>query len=347
METIENIVVGAGPAGLRAAQVLAEAGREVLVLEKNDEVGPKTCAGGLTRKTVRELRALGLPEEAGRPCVACADFDHGERIISLEIERAVVRTLSRRRLGRFQAEWTRAAGAEIRTGTPVSRIELEARTLEAGGRRLRWRRLIGADGTRSRVRRALGLPSPRSVFAAEYNIPGVDHEHLVVSADSGELANGYFWIFPHVDYASVGVAIHKTQVAPNTVRAYMDRRLEALGIDPGETPYEAATVEIEHLGFDFPGGVHLVGDAAGTASGLTAEGIHPALVTGEETARRILEPGYPSPKTRSWFRLKRLHDGVARAWMRPWARRLSFAFLPSLCRTPWARDAVCAFFMEG
>ena len=42
MESVEHLIVGGGPAGLRAAQVLAEAGREVLVLEKRAEIGPKT-----------------------------------------------------------------------------------------------------------------------------------------------------------------------------------------------------------------------------------------------------------------------------------------------------------------
>ena len=60
MEDVEHLILGAGPAGLRAAQVLAQAGREVLVLEKHGEIGPKTCAGGLTGKTMRELRPLGL-----------------------------------------------------------------------------------------------------------------------------------------------------------------------------------------------------------------------------------------------------------------------------------------------
>jgi flavin-dependent dehydrogenase len=57
VEVVEHLTVGAGHAELRAAQVLTEAGREVLVLEKRAESGPKTCAGGPTRKTVLEPRA--------------------------------------------------------------------------------------------------------------------------------------------------------------------------------------------------------------------------------------------------------------------------------------------------
>lgn len=346
METVEHVVVGAGPAGLRAAQVLAEAGREVLVLEKNDEIGPKTCAGGLTRKAVEELRALGLPEDAGLPLLAHALFQGAHRLVPLELEQAVVRTLSRRRLGELQAAWARAAGAEIRTGVAVSRIDLEARTLEAGGKKIRWKHLIGADGSSSVVRRALGLPSPRVYFAAEFNVRGLAIKPLFVSNDSRALANGYFWIFPHEDYASIGAGVHKALVPPAAVRPYIERRMEALGIDPGDTPYEGATIEIDHHGFDFPGGVHLVGDAAGVASGLTAEGIYPALVTGEETARRILEPGYPSPKTQAWLRVKRKHDAIGRAWMLRPVRDLCFAALPALCRYPSTRRRICSFFLD-
>ncbi len=347
METIEHVIVGAGPAGLRAAQVLAQAGREVLVLEKNDEVGPKTCAGGLSRKAVRELRALGLPHDAGVDLLAHAVFPDSDRLVPLDPRHGVVRTLSRRRLGQFQAAWVRAAGAEIRTCAAVSRIDLDARTLEVGGARIRWRRLIGADGSRSTVRRALGVPSPRVFFAAEYNVPGLLLEHLAVSNDSTGLASGYFWVFPHEDYTSVGAGIHKALIPPTSLRPYIDRRMRALGVDPGDTPYEGATIEIAHPGFDFPNGVHLVGDAAGTASGLTAEGIYAALVTGEETALRILEPGRPSPKTRAWLRTKRLHDAIGRAWARRRLRDLSFAALPALCRIPPTRRWISMLFLEG
>ena len=55
----EVIIIGAGPGGLAAAKVLSEAGRRVLVLEKNDERGEKICAGGITSRDFY----LGLPKE--------------------------------------------------------------------------------------------------------------------------------------------------------------------------------------------------------------------------------------------------------------------------------------------
>lgn len=343
-EAIETVVIGAGPAGLRAAQVLAEAGREVLVLEKNAEIGPKTCAGGLTQKTVRELRSLGgagsglggpggpgASNSFGLPLLTHIAF-RGEPLAPLDPELAVVRTISRRALGQWQAELAAGAGAELRTGVAATRIDLAARTLEAGGRRLRYRHLIGADGTASAVRRALGLGGNRDFFAGEYNIAGLHRECLLAACDSRELAGGYFWIFPHEDYTSVGAMVHKACVSPARVRPYLERRMAELGIEPGGTPYEGATIGTEYPGVEFPGSVYLAGDAAGTASSLSGEGIYGALISGEEVARSILEPGYPRPKLESWLRSKGVQDAVSRLWLRPAPRRASFWALSLLCR---------------
>jgi len=48
MRSYSIIIVGAGPGGLAGAKILAENGRDVLVLERKPVAGPKVCGGGIT-----------------------------------------------------------------------------------------------------------------------------------------------------------------------------------------------------------------------------------------------------------------------------------------------------------
>jgi geranylgeranyl reductase len=346
MDDVEHLIIGAGPAGLRAAQVLAEAGREVLVLEKRSEIGPKTCAGGLTAKSMRELRPLGLP-----PGSTLASEGHvafaGGRAVVLDTELTLVHTIPRRELGRYQLQWARAAGATVSAGSAVTAIDLAERTVTAGGRRIRWRHLLGADGADSAVRRALALESPREYFAAEYNVPDLRLVPLRIEADPARLGNGYFWIFPHHAYTSVGAVAPKHTVPPATLRRYLNERCEELGISRMGVPFEGATLEVLYRGFHFPGGVHLAGDAAGVPSSLTAEGIYAALVTGEEVALAMLEPTAPTPKTRRWLRTKRRHDRLARWLARPAARDGTLQLFAGIGKTPWLRRPLASWLLSG
>ena len=345
METVEHLIVGAGPAGLRAGQVLAEAGREALVVEKHAEIGPKTCAGGLTPKTVALLRRLGLPESAGLARVGQVAFTAGHPV-TLDPETSTVVTLSRRELGHYQAAWTRAAGAEVRAGGAVRELDLARRTALVGGTRMGWRHLIGADGSDSAVRRALGLSSPRGYFAAEYNLQGVRLEPLRVECDP-RLAGGYFWVFPHDDYTSVGAVASKHSVRPAALRAYLDEQLAGLGLVRQREPLEGATLEVLFRGLHFGRGVHLAGDAAGVPSALTAEGIYSALLTGEEVARGILDPSWSSPRLRRWLRIKRRHDRFAAVLRRPCGRVLALPVLDRLSGWHRARRPMAEWFLAG
>lgn len=346
METVEHLIIGGGPAGLRAAQVLADSGREVLVVEKRPVIGPKTCAGGLTLKAVRLLEDLGLAPTAGLANVGHIAFSRG-RLEALSPDRTVIRTVPRSELGEAQRRWTQAAGAEIRVGAAATELDLPRRRVRVGGSRVAWRHLIGADGASSAVRRALGLPSPSAYFAAEYNVPGVRLAPLRVECEPHGLASGYFWVFPHRSYTSVGAVAPKRLVPPPALRHYLDRRMSGLGLADAGARLEGAILEVQWAGFHFAGGVHLAGDAAGVPSALTAEGIYPALVTGEEVARQILEPAYPAPLTSRWLRVKRRHDRLAHFLGSSTARAAVLPALASLARCGPARRPMADWFLAG
>jgi geranylgeranyl reductase family protein len=64
----DAVIVGAGPAGSAAATFLAQAGRDVVLMEKASFPRDKVCGDALTPRAVKALQLLGLRDEAeGRP----------------------------------------------------------------------------------------------------------------------------------------------------------------------------------------------------------------------------------------------------------------------------------------
>src|SRR3954453_5219802 len=60
--THDVLVVGGGPSGSACAYWLAEAGHDVLLVEKKQFPREKTCGDGLTPRSVKQLQDMGLGE---------------------------------------------------------------------------------------------------------------------------------------------------------------------------------------------------------------------------------------------------------------------------------------------
>jgi menaquinone-9 beta-reductase len=247
------IVVGAGPSGSTAAYYLAQAGLNVLLLEKSRFPRDKVCGDGLTPRAVKSLVAMGVDvsEEAGWL------RNKGLRVIGggLRLELpwpelssypgyGLVRT--RASLDEQLARRAQAAGAKLIEGANVTGplldddgqiigVTVEADDAEksqstdsdlersaAPPQTFRARVVVAADGNSSRLSVSMGLRKrddrPLGVAVRTYyTSPRHDDDYLeswLDLWDGDRLLPGYGWIFGMGDGTSnVGLGLLNTSTA--------------------------------------------------------------------------------------------------------------------------------------
>jgi len=288
MKKYHTVIVGAGPAGLACATMLAQAGREVLVLERRNRVGPKVCAGGITWSGLKQR----LPEDLLQKAFPDQHIRTPWQQTAISAGQPLVSTVSREELGQWQLDQARAAGARILSSTAVGR--LAADHLEAGGETFGFRYLVGADGSGSKVRQYLGLPTLTVGVGVNCFVPG-NFMRMEWHLDPYYFNNGYAWVFPHREYAAIGAYASRLTTRPLVLQKNFRRWADKHGIYLGAAKMTAALINYDFRGWRF-GNFFLTGDAAGLASPLTGEGIYPAIISGEEAARTILDPAYRAPQ---------------------------------------------------
>ncbi|MBD3164594.1 FAD-dependent oxidoreductase [Candidatus Woesearchaeota archaeon] len=277
MEKFDVVIVGAGPAGLKAAEVLAKNKKKVIVLEKNKVIGPKVCAAGITEKDLKYI-----------PKRLIERFFNSFLVNNKLRIKYNLFTIEREKLGRYQLRQARQSGAKILKDTFVR--EISQKYVETSKGRFYFNYLIGADGSNSKVRSFLKLKSEVCCLAIQYKINKVEKD-IKVFFDPAQYSLWYLWVFPHKDYtyigvgASIGMHIH--------LRKKLDSFMQEENYSASD--FEAALINVDYRGYKF-NNIYLVGDAAGFANPLTGEGIYQALVSGEEIAKKILIPEYHSRK---------------------------------------------------
>ena len=206
----DAIIVGCGPAGNTLAWRLAGRGFKALMIEKANLPRPKTCAGGLSCKT---LHALPFPvdEVIERRVTGAWLTFRGESFLYKRMPGAGA-TVDRARLDQFMTGRAVAAGAELREGVQFQSFEpnRDGVLVRTSAGEFAGRFLIGADGAASRVRRLLHPAERlRTAQAIETDLfpPAEAFEALGDNAlfDFGGLPGGYGWIFPKRDRFSVGL----------------------------------------------------------------------------------------------------------------------------------------------
>jgi len=314
--SVETLIVGAGPAGTAAATVLADAGREVLVVDKATFPRDKCCGDGLTTLALRELERIGFdPGTVGnwQDVTSAWLRSPAGRLIEVPLpEHGLFAAVAPRiDLDAALVGSARSRGAEILEGHGVTTVVRGAEHVDVdvdGIGRVRAGTVIAADGMWSVVRKAtgLGVDGYRGEWHAfrQYfsGVTGTAATELIVWFEA-DLLPGYAWSFPLPGgRANVGFGVlrtdgRRTRDMAAIWRDLLTREHVVAALGPGATPEDRHTAwpipaRVDAIDLSTPG-VLFVGDAAAATDVLTGEGIGQALLTGRLAAEAILAGGSP------------------------------------------------------
>ncbi|MFQ5819841.1 MAG: NAD(P)/FAD-dependent oxidoreductase [Candidatus Heimdallarchaeota archaeon] len=229
-ETMEVIVIGAGPAGLIAAYELGKQSINTVILEEHTKVGvPTSCAGlisisGLSRLGIRPPTSVILNRVQG-----ARFYSPSGKIIKIERSTPQAYVVNRTGFDQYLAKRTKKEGAQILVGTRAIKIKLPNRDragyvevlsydLESESQTKSYAKIcIDAEGCITRLLRQAGLSSPlkKNILPAlQYEYQDVqDLDPTLVEVFTGlKIAPGFFaWMIPTgKDSVRVGLACNSS-----------------------------------------------------------------------------------------------------------------------------------------
>lgn len=303
-------VVGSGPAGSSAAEVLAKAGIETYLFERKLD-NAKPCGGAIPLCMVDEF---DLPQK-----IIDRQVRKMKMISPSNIEVNIGGTLNkgeyigmcrREVLDGFLRNRAAELGANLINGT-VYQLDIpdsdkepytlhyadhSTGTVKGEMKTLKVDLVIGADGANSRIAKAIDAGDYNYAIAFQERIR-LPEDKMAYYEDLAEMYVGddvstdfYAWVFPKFDHVAVGTGTMKVNQADIKKLQAGIRKRAAKRLEGGEIiKVEAHPIPEHPRPRPIRGRVALVGDALGTVTKSSGEGIYFAAKSGRMCAELIVE----------------------------------------------------------
>lgn len=329
MNEFDLLIVGAGPAGSFAAELLASRGAKVALFDGRPPAEPKACGGGVTAKALKAWP--NLLNAVGRTIEELDLYSPSGKRLHLQLEEPFA-VYSRVVFDAHLRDRARAAGAQVFAEKVSARKTKKRETgWRLSGESGEWSGsvLVGADGANSGIAKMLAGPlSPSDMevaFGYRAPLPANGVAQTVVAFLPRWV--GYAWAFPRPDHISFGIATTQDAFEHQPlddllwrfmINYYQQRDDAKVNFWKEETASSETAAIRDHLrstaeryAARIPGlsaatwdnrtvcgnNWALLGDAAGFADPVTGEGIYYALRSAELFAEAYLRGNVQSYET--------------------------------------------------
>ncbi|MDB2385376.1 geranylgeranyl reductase family protein [Polaribacter sp.] len=289
-------IIGSGPSGAATALFLGKKGISTVIIEKEILPRYKTCGGGFVNRG-KKLLPIDIEAVTERSFFSVDTYFNNNYHYQSKKSEAIITMIMRDTFDNLIVEKAAATGVTLLQENTLKNIEQfpDKTVLTTDKLSLSADFIIAADGVLSPTAKLSGWKTDtrKLIPALEYEVEVTEEKFKELSKnvrfDIDAVPHGYAWCFPKKNHLSLGVLT--TKKGKINLKEYYKKYLETLGINE--------IVDEKAFGFQIPvaprtdgfvkENVFLVGDAAGFADPITAEGISNSLLSGRYAAEAIIE----------------------------------------------------------